>query len=410
MAAVLGSVEWVLLATTLLCVSALGLILWEGGRWDRVVSVGNPVPRLVIGALAFAGWHLMRAARRGGRRRWPVALGQLALLGTGLAAGLLLAEHALRAWLRIQQGRGSMEDLAAHERGDAALRPNSRHPLVAIVRLSPNGLLAYELRPNLKMNFGVCRLRTNGAGMRDSLEYAAAREPGTVRILGLGDSGMFGWGVHQDRDYLSVIESNLNSRARGVRYEILNAAVPGYNTFQEVEALRYRGLDFRPDTVVLGWCSNDTDLPFFLRRQQTFRKDGLFYLRRLLFDRAAFRRETSPEARRAEDVDADRIDPRVLAGAGIDGVRRAFHELAALARRHGFHALVFGPMDDGIIGLCREANLEYFNTLSIPADRHPGVRIHGIHPDSGGHAVLAGYLEEALESRGWLDPPGTVGR
>jgi len=343
MAVVVRIVEWALLLTGVLCFVALGLIIWEGGRWTGIVSVGNPRPRLIFGPLCLAGWHILRTARSGRPRRWRVCFGQLALL-------------------------------------------------------------AYELRPNLRMNFGVCRFRTNRLGMRDSQEYEPGRTPGTVRILGLGDSGMFGWAVHQDSDYMSVLESNLNRRAFGVRYEVLNAAVPGYNTSQEVEALRYRGLAFHPDTVVLGWCSNDMDLPFFLWRHREIRGEGLFYLDRFLFAREEFRRATRPDVRHAGDVDAAQIDPRVLAGAGIGGVRRAFRDLAALARREGFNVLVFGPMSGEVAGLCRETGLAFFNTRSVPPPKHPGLRLHGIHPDSGGHAVLAGYLEEALESRGWLRP------
>lgn len=405
-AAVIRVVEWALLLTGVLCFVALGLIIWEGGRWTGIVSVGNPRPRLIFGPLCLAGWHILRTARSGRPRRWRVCFGQLALLAVSLAVSLMLAEHGLRTYLRAQQGRGTLEDLEAHGAGGSAPRLRSAHPLAVIVKPSANKRLAYELKPNLRMNFGVCRFRTNRWGMRDSQEYAHERTPGTVRILGLGDSGMFGWAVHQDSDYLSVLESNLNHRTPGVRYEVLNAAVPGYNTSQEVEALRYRGLAFHPDTVVLGWCSNDMDLPFFLWRHREIRGDGLFYLDRFLFAREEFRRATRPDVRPAGDVDEARIDPRVRAGAGIGGVRSAFQDLAALSHREGFHVLVFGPMSDEIADLCREAGLAFFNTLSVPAGKHPGLRLHGIHPDSGGHAVLAGYLEEALRSRGWLRPSG----
>ena len=65
-----------------------------------------------------------------------------------------------------------------------------------------------------------------------------------MRIVGIGDSGMFGWNVEQGEDYLSVLRSNLTARANGVSYEVLNLGVPGYNTQIEVESLRSKGLAY----------------------------------------------------------------------------------------------------------------------------------------------------------------------
>jgi hypothetical protein len=42
-------------------------------------------------------------------------------------------------------------------------------------------------------------------------------------------------------------------------WEIVNASVPGYSTFQELGWLKLHGLALEPDTVVLQLCLNDVD-------------------------------------------------------------------------------------------------------------------------------------------------------
>jgi hypothetical protein len=60
-----------------------------------------------------------------------------------------------------------------------------------------------------------------------------------------------------------VVESNLNAlaRARARRCEVINAGVPGYTTWQELEFLRQYGLSMQPDLVVLGFVYNDLFCP-----------------------------------------------------------------------------------------------------------------------------------------------------
>jgi hypothetical protein len=85
--------------------------------------------------------------------------------------------------------------------------------------------------------------------MREDRDYPEARRPGSVRILGIGDSGMYGWACEQDENYLAILETNLNRRGDGVFYEVLNTGVPGYNTQQEVQALKEKWARYKPDIV-----------------------------------------------------------------------------------------------------------------------------------------------------------------
>ncbi len=99
----------------------------------------------------------------------------------------------------------------------------------------------------------------NSLGFRDD-EHSLAAAEGIHRILVLGDSIVKGLGVpERERIVTSVMTRRLNEA--GVRAEVINFGVEGYNTQQEVEMLRLKGLAFRPDTVVLAYCLNDRDWP-----------------------------------------------------------------------------------------------------------------------------------------------------
>ena len=111
-------------------------------------------------------------------------------------------------------------------------------------------------------------MRTNHAGFRAGREYAVAKRSGTLRILGLGDSLMFGQGVSDEETYANKIEQQLPQILhRSV--EFMNLAVPGYNTAIEAGVLQHRGMRYHPDVIVLHWCGNDFAVPYFLSQSAT---------------------------------------------------------------------------------------------------------------------------------------------
>lgn len=74
---------------------------------------------------------------------------------------------------------------------------------------------------------------TNSAGYRGPERSQKAKE-GVTRIVVLGDSYGFGWGVKQGECVCSVLEEVLNANSNGeMKFEVLNFSVPGYRTNQE---------------------------------------------------------------------------------------------------------------------------------------------------------------------------------
>ena len=91
----------------------------------------------------------------------------------------------------------------------------------------------------------------------------------TYRILGLGDSVMWGVGVQDEVTYLRRLEQGLNeiaARHAGDHYEIVNTAAVGYSTHQELRILHRESVALCPDMVLVGFEPNDvypTEDPFF---------------------------------------------------------------------------------------------------------------------------------------------------
>jgi hypothetical protein len=95
-------------------------------------------------------------------------------------------------------------------------------------------------------------VRTNAMGFRDR-DYPLAREPGERRMLFLGDSFGFGFGVEHDEMLTSILEE------RHPHWEIINTAVSGWGTDQQLLLLREVGRMLRPDVVLLLLHPNDVE-------------------------------------------------------------------------------------------------------------------------------------------------------
>jgi hypothetical protein len=105
--------------------------------------------------------------------------------------------------------------------------------------------------------FAGVPVHINSLELRDPREYSLAKGPRTFRILVLGDSVTFGHGSVYEHTYPSLLEQQLKAWRPDVEWQVWNAAVPGYNTSQELAHLREVGPRFQPDLVIVGFFPND---------------------------------------------------------------------------------------------------------------------------------------------------------
>jgi lysophospholipase L1-like esterase len=87
------------------------------------------------------------------------------------------------------------------------------------------------------------------------------KPPNVYRVMMLGDSTTFGWGVREEDTAAKFLERKLNAHPPPGydKVEVLNAGVGNYDTVQEVTYYETRGRDFHPDLVVLVFFINDPE-------------------------------------------------------------------------------------------------------------------------------------------------------
>ena len=136
----------------------------------------------------------------------------------------------------------------------------------------PDPKLFWRLKPDQNCFTKVDHkpVRINSRGTRGP-EFDVPKPTGTVRILSLGDSKTFGWGMAENETYSARTEALLREKAGGGRnIEVVNAGVNAWSYPQIRVFLQERGLAFGPDIAVLAdanlWTqfSEDSD-PVFVR-------------------------------------------------------------------------------------------------------------------------------------------------
>ncbi len=410
--------SWACIGASLWIALEILLIVRAGGHWRRAPWPGQaPITYvsfalLVLAMLGFAALAVGIRHGFGNRAAWRRFAGRLALAGFSLGLALAAGEAVVRHFYQTTQGFNSIEQMRELETRGGDLTTVSDSPLVVICRMSDNKRLIYEMRPNLDRLFGHRTLRTNSAGMRRDEDVPLTPPPGTFRIVGVGDSGMWGWGLDQNQGYLEVLEAALNARDDGRRYEALNFAVPGYNAQQNVEMLEARGLAYQPDLAIVGWNENDFDLPFFMYTRRDHWATRQSYLLVWMFRRDRLGDLLKPELLKLGDMDTSLVDPIVLEGAGEAGVRTQFERLRELSQRHGFPVAVAGPLGSTVRGILEEVGLPAFNVhRDIDVAAYPqDFEITYMHPRPEGHRVIGQHLAAWLEAEGFLPAPGTGGR
>jgi hypothetical protein len=101
-------------------------------------------------------------------------------------------------------------------------------------------------------------IAVNSKGLRDR-EFPYEKPPGTRRILCLGDSFTFGYGVRADETFAKLLERSLNEGgSSGSRWEALNAGIGSTGTAQQLALYETECYKYSPDIVVVCFCpAND---------------------------------------------------------------------------------------------------------------------------------------------------------
>lgn len=113
---------------------------------------------------------------------------------------------------------------------------------------------------------GTYRMTINGQGFRRRSEVERRKPAGVYRIFLMGGSAAHGvssaapFPVHHLNDVETidaVLEQLLNRNKDPLRFEVINAAVTGYQLFQHTAYLQSELLDYDPDMVIFFDGAND---------------------------------------------------------------------------------------------------------------------------------------------------------
>lgn len=341
----------------------------------------------------------------------------ITLVIASTVVGVVLAEIAFRVWLYELQKKNilAFEEIQAKDNSRKSI---GKATLGEIIRPARHPRLIYELKPNMVVNFMGADVTTNLYGFRGP-GYEMQKTADTLRIVGLGDSHMFGWGVQNEESYLFQLGNTLNKLTPECRWEIINTAVPGYNTVMEADTLKAKGLKFSPDLVIIQYVGNDLSLPNFLPRDYwSFRRLYFLYF---LYDRLrghAYGREFldyTPQVgdRGGFESDPLLVPPKYKDMVGLPSYVRAMRELKDLAKENNFGLFVFTQfrLPAEIMEVLDELNIEFLegaDAYSKHMTQHEIEKYVGSvlsisatdpHPSRISHRVQAQALAEFLRER-----------
>ena len=221
-----------------------------------------------------------------------------------------------------------------------------------IILPSSNDRIIYALKPGLDVTYRGGHMTTNARGLRGP-ERPLGENAEVFRILAVGDSVMFGQGVSDGETYLALAERPLNELPGGRPVEVVNMAVPGYNTVMEVETLREKGLPYRPDLVLIHLVGNDFDLPSFIRKKESLlslEKSFFVSFIKLRLSRNSrldmLHRMKDHDLMWAPNRPAEEIPPEFLKMTGWSGYEGALRQLATLADENGFAVVLISTTPD----------------------------------------------------------------
>lgn len=192
----------------------------------------------------------------GGKGRLDNLAGSLLLFAASSAITILLAEFLFRAFEGYEWRR--------------AVRYHQHE----LYRMLPDNPREYGLHPGVSRENRVpdsglkWSYRINADGFRGD-EFDTASD--VKRILFLGDSYTFGWGVDQHETLPRAVEAALAEPPFNLEVDAWNLGVPGYNTVQEFHLLKEVMHRYSPDLVVLGYVMNDAQPQYNVHERPSVR-------------------------------------------------------------------------------------------------------------------------------------------
>ena len=296
--------------------------------------------------------------------------------------------------------------------------------------------LFWAMWPGVEVPFQGVTVTTNSRGLRNA--ELRDKRPGEFRILSLGESTTFGAKVENDETYSAQLQAQLNRRDPAQRFNVINAGVSGYTSFQSLIYLKRHGLALAPDLVLFYHELNDYMPTTEVNVKNTVIGESLTDKQRYLAKRWRLHRQLLARCATYRAIHflaahikikrfkraAVRRGPgnwQVIMGVKVTLSERPgrvspaersenFEELWAMSQAHGFQLVMIHPSYRGTIKhecelteFCAARGVPMFESHEVlhPTTRPPGALYwDSAHPVAQGHALLAEALAQFLVAQG----------
>lgn len=300
-------------------------------------------------------------------------------------------------------------------------------PAAETITLEGDPWLLWQLRPGDRMEHGK-PVHVDASGFRTR---AIGPKRG-LRVMTVGDSSIYGFGVGDDEVFSSLVQADLASAVPGL--SVVDAATPGWSTFQTLNMLDMRGWALDPDLLIVGNLWSDNNFDDFVDRDLLasyagFAQSGGYRARMALSHSAMFgwldwELRVRPLGDRARKVgwtmggDGPKSGRRRVAindyADNLDTLCTRMRErdggvlFIMLANREDVNPLSADPAWGPYRDVMREAAARH----GVPIVEMPAlVQASGhsedvlfldqMHPTSLGHRLLADAVEQALHAADW---------
>jgi len=99
----------------------------------------------------------------------------------------------------------------------------------------------------------------NSEGLRGA-DFPAQKPEGEERILIIGDSVSFGFGVTEGKSFPALLRELLREHMPDANLRLINGGVNGYSTREELKFLKGKGIGYDPDMVIICFALNDASI------------------------------------------------------------------------------------------------------------------------------------------------------
>lgn len=276
---------------------------------------------------------------------------------------------------------------------------------------SSNPLVSHVHRPNTEADLYGAHVRINSEGWRD-YEYDTKKGEDTYRILVLGDSITFGWGVELNNTFSKIVEKRFNQEQPSDdyrSYEVINTGVGNYNTVMELQSLKEKGMKYDPDLIILGYYINDAEM--------THQASSLQFLKRSYFYAFIWDKYQNMKTRYIEGTDYQTFYSN-LYQEGFEGkiqAENSLRELIAITKENNitlliiifpeFHNFVdyeFNKTTQFVTDIGEEYDVQVLDLLPYYKDHAPEsiwVSYEDAHPNALGNYIAADAIYTTLTQR-----------